>query len=58
MRESPECAQWQSPPALIRNAAIVLWGSSSADIAVSLITTWASRAICISIAAASSLAGA
>ena len=58
MRESPECAQWQSPPALMTNAATVLCGSSSAEMAVSLITTWASRATCISIAAASSLAGA
>ena len=37
MRESPACTQLQSPPGLIKNAASVLCGSCSAEIAVSLI---------------------
>ncbi len=48
MRESPACTQWQSPAGLIRKAAIVLCGSCSAEMAVSLITRCDSCTICLS----------
>ncbi len=46
MRESPAWIQAQSPAGFIRNAASVLCGSSSLEIAVSLITVLASSSSC------------